>query len=221
MRMDKTEVIARIEEIGVLPVVRAASAAEASAAIDAIAAGGISVFEITMTVPGAVELIAETVKRYGDGALVGAGTVLDAETAGRCIDAGAQFIISPAFNLKTVEYCGGRGVAVMPGALTPTEIVTAWDAGADFVKVFPADALGGADYLKSLKGPLPHVKVIPTGGVSIENAASFIRAGARAVGIGTQLVDHKAIAAGNAEVVTERARDMLRRVQEAKAEAGN
>ena len=214
--MDKKTVIERIEAIGVVPVIRASSADEAARVIDAIAEGGIDVFEITMTVPGAVGLIQDIGTKYGDSAVVGAGTVMDPETAERCIDAGAQFVISPSLNLDTIAACRAQGIAVMPGALTPTEIVTAWNAGADFVKVFPAEALGGATYLKNLKGPLPHVKIIPTGGVSLANAADFIRAGARAVGVGTELVNLNAIRAGNPGLIKERARQYLQIVNEAR-----
>jgi 2-dehydro-3-deoxyphosphogluconate aldolase / (4S)-4-hydroxy-2-oxoglutarate aldolase len=214
--MDKKAVIERIEAIGVVPVIRASSADEAARVIDAIAEGGIDVFEITMTVPGAVGLIQDIGTKYGDSAVVGAGTVMDPETAERCIDAGAQFVISPSLNLDTIAACRAQGIAVMPGALTPTEIVTAWNAGADFVKVFPAEALGGATYLKNLKGPLPHVKIIPTGGVSLANAADFIRAGARAVGVGTELVNLNAIRAGNPGLIKERARQYLQIVKEAR-----
>ena len=214
--MDKKTVIERIEAIGVVPVIRASSADEAARVINAIAEGGIDVFEITMTVPGAVGLIQDIGTKYGDSAVVGAGTVMDPETAERCIDAGAQFVISPSLNLDTIAACRAQGIAVMPGALTPTEIVTAWNAGADFVKVFPAEALGGATYLKNLKGPLPHVKIIPTGGVSLANAADFIRAGARAVGVGTELVNLDAIRAGNPDLIKERARQYLQIVREAR-----
>lgn len=214
--MDKNAVIDRIEAIGVIPVIRAATADEAARAIDAIAEGGIDVFEVTMTVPGAEGLIGEVAKRFGESAVVGAGTVMDPETAERCIEAGAQFVISPSLNMDTIAACRGRDVAIMPGALTPTEIVTAWDAGADFVKVFPAEALGGANYLRSLKGPLPHVKIVPTGGVSLANAADFIRAGARAVGVGTELVNLEAIRAGDPDLVRERARKYLEIVREAR-----
>jgi 2-dehydro-3-deoxyphosphogluconate aldolase / (4S)-4-hydroxy-2-oxoglutarate aldolase len=214
--MDKKTVIEWIEAVGVVPVIRASSADEAARVIDAIAEGGIDVFEITMTVPGAVGLIQDIGTKYGDSAVVGAGTVMDPETAERCIDAGAQFVISPSLNLDTIAACRAQGIAVMPGALTPTEIVTAWNAGADFVKVFPAEALGGATYLKNLKGPLPHVKIIPTGGVSLTNAADFIRAGARAVGVGTELVNLNAIRAGNPGLIKERARQYLQIVNEAR-----
>jgi 2-dehydro-3-deoxyphosphogluconate aldolase/(4S)-4-hydroxy-2-oxoglutarate aldolase len=214
--MSKAETIKRIEDIGIIPVVRAASSEEAMKAIDAIKEGGVSVLEITMTVPGAIGVIADVVKRYGSEALVGAGTVLDPETARACIDAGAQFIVSPALNLATISACNELDIPVMPGALSPTEVLTAWNAGADLVKVFPASAVGGAAYIKNLKAPLPHIKLIPTGGVSLTTAADFIRAGANALGVGTDLVDVKAIRAGNAGLVTERARQFVRIVAEAR-----
>lgn len=204
--MSKKEVIQQIIKIGVVPVIRASSADEASRAIEAVRLGGINIFEITMTVPDAVELIEKLRKKFGDDALIGAGTVLTPEQARDCIAVGAQFVISPALNLETVAVCRQQEIAVMPGALTPTEIVAAWNAGADFVKVFPAGALGGASYIKSLKAPLPDVKIIPTGGVSLENAADFIRAGASALGVGADLVDLQALRQGNENIITERAR---------------
>jgi 2-dehydro-3-deoxyphosphogluconate aldolase/(4S)-4-hydroxy-2-oxoglutarate aldolase len=214
--VDKQSVLARIKDVGVIPVVRAASPAEAAAAIAAIEAGGVTVFEITMTVPGAVDLIRE-VSRSAPGALVGAGTVLDPAAAHACIDAGARFVISPALNLDTIHACNEAGVAVMPGALTPTEVLTAWNAGADMVKVFPANAVGGASYLKSLKAPLPHVRLVPTGGVNLQTGKDFIKAGAEALGVGADLVDLAALRRGEASVLTERARQFLQLVREARA----
>jgi 2-dehydro-3-deoxyphosphogluconate aldolase/(4S)-4-hydroxy-2-oxoglutarate aldolase len=216
--MNKSEVISQITGTGVIPVIRAASADEARRAIDAIKTGGIDIFEITMTVPGAVSLIEKLVASYGAEALIGAGTVLDAATARECIDAGAQFIISPALNLDTILFCNQAETVVMPGALTPTEILTAWNAGADFVKVFPAGALGGASYLKSLKAPLPHIKLIPTGGVSLQTAADFIRAGASAVGVGADLVDLEALRNNQDDLIAERAREYLKIVRTARQE---
>lgn len=212
----KNDVINQIRAIGVIPVVRAASADEAMRAIDAIRAGGISILEITMTVPGAVGVIEEVSKRYGDDALVGAGTVLDPEIATACISVGAQFIVSPALNIETIACCRRHDIVVMPGALTPTEVVHAWDAGADFVKVFPAGAVGGPSYLKALKGPLPQIELVPTGGVSLKTAADFIKAGAAALGVGADLVDLKAIREGNAALITERAKQFVEIVREAR-----
>ena len=213
---DKAAVIETIRAVGVIPVVRAQSADEAIAAIDAIREGGIPILEITMTVPGAVGVIEEVSRRYGNEAVVGAGTVLDGETARTCILAGARFVVSPSLNLETIEVCRRYGIAVMPGALTPTEVVQAWSAGADFVKVFPAGAVGGASYIKSLKAPLPQIELVPTGGVSLKTAADFIKAGASALGIGADLVDVQAIRDGKQSVITERAQEFVRIVREAR-----
>jgi len=214
--MNKADVIQQIKEIGLVPVVRASSADEAIRAIDAIREGGVTVLEITMTVPGAIGVIEQVAKRFGAEALVGAGTVLDAETARACILNGAQFVVSPSLNLETIACCRRYGVAVLPGALTPTEVVQAWTAGADFVKVFPAGALGGASYIKALKAPLPQIELVPTGGVSLKTAADFIKAGASALGVGADLVDVKAIREGQANVITERARQYVEIVRDAR-----
>jgi len=214
--MDKQAVLERITTTGVIPVIRARSADEAAAAIAAIQKGGVSVLEITMTVPGAVELIREVARRVTD-ALVGAGTVLDPGAAHACIDAGARFVVSPALNLETIAACREAGVAVLPGALTPTEVLTAWNAGADLVKVFPANALGGPSYIKSLKAPLPEIGLVPTGGVNLQTAKDFIKAGAAALGVGADLVDLAALRRGEPELVTERARQFLALVAEARA----
>ena len=215
--MTKTEVIREIKKTGVIPVVRANSADEAMRAIDAIREGGISILEITMTVPGAVKLIEQVANRYRNEALVGAGTVLDPETARACISAGAQFVVSPSLNLETIACCRELDTVVMPGALTPTEVVQAWTAGADFVKVFPAGAVGGASYIKALKAPLPQIELVPTGGVSLKTAAEFIRAGAAAVGVGADLVDIKAIREGQAALITARAKQFVEIVRQARA----
>jgi 2-dehydro-3-deoxyphosphogluconate aldolase/(4S)-4-hydroxy-2-oxoglutarate aldolase len=213
--MDKQAVLDRITTTGVVPVIRAQSADEAAQAIDAIQKGGLSVLEITMTVPGAVELIREVARRATD-ALVGAGTVLDPDTARACIDAGARFVVSPALNVLTIDACREAGVPVLPGALTPTEVVTAWNAGADLVKVFPANALGGPSYIKSLKAPLPQIGLVPTGGVNLQTAKDFIKAGAAALGVGADLVDLAALRRGEAGLITERARQFLALVKEAR-----
>lgn len=170
-----------------------------------------------MTVPGAIRVIEKLADRYGDEAIVGAGTVLDPETARACILAGARFIVSPSLNVATIELCKRYGVPVMPGALTPTEVVTAWQAGADMVKVFPCSALGGASYLKALKAPLPQIDLIPTGGVNAKTAADFLRAGAAALGVGADLVDTRAIEEGNSALVTERAREFIQIVKETRS----
>jgi len=214
--MEKRQVVERVRELGLVPVIRAESPDEASLAIEAVQAGGVDVIEITMTVPGAVPLIAEITRRFPD-SLVGAGTVLDAETARACILAGAQFVVSPALNLDTIECCRRYGIAVLPGALTPTEVLEAWQAGADIVKVFPAGALGGASYIKALKAPFPQIELIPTGGVSVDTAAAFIQAGAAALGVGADLVDLKALREGKADLLTERARRYVEIVKTARS----
>ena len=214
--MTKSEIVKRIVETGLIPVVRAGSADEALRAIDAIKEGGVSVLEITMTVPGAVRAIEEVVNRYGSEAIVGAGTVLDAETARACILAGAQFIVSPTVNHDTIACCRRYSIPVLPGALTPSEVLDAWTSGADFVKVFPANALGGASYIKSLKAPLPQVELVPTGGVSLKTAADFIKAGSSALGVGADLVDIAALREGRSGLITERARQFVEIVKEAR-----
>ncbi len=216
--MNKSEIMQHIAEIGVIPVVRAESADIALRAIDAIQAGGISVLEITMTVPGAIRIIEEVAQKLGSKAVVGAGTVLDEVTARQCILAGAQFIVSPALNLHTISCCHRYGIVVIPGAMTPTEVVTASSAGADWVKVFPAGALGGPSYIKALKAPLPHIQLVPTGGVSLKTAADFILAGAIALGVGTDLVDTKALRDGEDRLITQRARQFVEVVKEARSE---
>jgi 2-dehydro-3-deoxyphosphogluconate aldolase / (4S)-4-hydroxy-2-oxoglutarate aldolase len=215
--MKREEVLRRIAEVGVVPVVRAASAEEALRVAEAIREGGVDVLEITMTVPGAVRVIERVADAFGDSVVVGAGTVLDAETARACMLAGAAFIVSPSLDVATVEICRRYSLAVMPGALTPTEVVRAWQAGADVVKVFPCGAVGGAKYLKSLKAPLPQIEMIPTGGVSLSTVAEFIEAGAYALGVGADLVNTKAIREGRPQEVTEAARAYVEAVRRARA----
>ena len=211
--MNKTAVLAALKEIGLVPVLRAESVEKALALAEAIAAGGVTVLEVTMTVPGAIQVMRQLAEKRPD-ILIGAGTVLDAETARMCILEGAKFVVSPALNVETIEMCHRYSIAVLPGALTPTEVVTAWQAGADVVKVFPCSAVGGAKYLTALKGPLPHIDLIPTGGVSVATAAEFLAAGAYALGVGSDLVDAKAMAAGKPELVTETAKKYLQIVKE-------
>ena len=215
--MTKQEILRQIADLGLLPVVRAQNADEALKIVDAIREGGVSVLEITMTVPGALGAIEQVARRFGGDVLIGAGTVLDPETARACMLAGAQFVVTPTLDVRTIEMCRRYSVPIMPGALTPTEVLTAWTAGADVVKVFPCGALGGASYIKSLKAPLPQVEMIPTGGVSVKTAADFIKAGAMALGVGADLADTKAIREGNARLVTDKAREYVRLVQEARA----
>lgn len=204
--MKKTQILDQLQKIGLVPVLRATSANEAMIMADAILAGGVTVLEITMTVPGAIQVMQQLADHHGDKLLIGAGTVLDAETARSCLLAGAQFVVSPALDLRTIELCHRYSAPILPGALTPTEIVTAWQAGADVVKVFPCSALGGAKYLKALQGPLPQIQLIPTGGVSLSTAAEFLAAGAFALGVGSDLVDAKAASEGRTDVITENAR---------------
>jgi 2-dehydro-3-deoxyphosphogluconate aldolase/(4S)-4-hydroxy-2-oxoglutarate aldolase len=204
--MDKQTVLETIGREKLVPVVRTDQREDARAAIETLFAAGIKVFEITMTVPDAVGLIAEL---KSEDILIGAGTVLDKAQAEKCVAAGAQFIVSPAYDAATLEFCKARDVAVMPGSLTPTEVLNVWNAGADCAKVFPCDLLGGAKYLKTLKTLFPHVVMMPTGGVSLETIADFFKAGAFAVGVGADLVDVKAIKAGNLEAVGEKARKYL------------
>ena len=211
--MQKAEVLNALREIGLVPVLRAESEDQALKLASAIAAGGVTVLEVTMTVPGAIRVMRRLAEERPD-ILIGAGTVLDPETARMCILEGAQFVVSPALKVATIEMCHRYGIAVLPGALTPTEIVTAWEAGADVVKVFPASSLGGAKYLKSIKAPLPQVEMIPTGGVSLATAAEFLEAGAFALGVGADLVNLKAIAEGHPETITESARKYLAIVRE-------
>ncbi len=204
----------KMREIGLVPVLRASSVQEAITIANAIADGGVPVLEITMTVPGAIQVMEKLAEQAGGKLLIGAGTVLDPETARACILAGAQFVVSPALNVKTIEMCRRYSVPIIPGALTPTEVIAAWQAGADVVKVFPCSAMGGASYLKALKAPLPQVELIPTGGVSLATAATFLEAGAFALGVGGDLVDNKAVAQGHPEVITENAKKYLAIVRE-------
>jgi 2-dehydro-3-deoxyphosphogluconate aldolase/(4S)-4-hydroxy-2-oxoglutarate aldolase len=214
--MDKQQVRNQILEIGVVPVVRASSAAEARLAAQAVCDGGIPIVEVTMTVPGAIDVIRELRKSAPSSVLIGAGTVLDADAARRCVDAGAQFLVSPGLNLPTVEFAVKSGILMLAGALTPTEVITAWNAGSDFVKVFPCGQVGGAKYIKALKGPLPQIPLVPTGGVNLNTAAEFIEAGAAALGIGGELVQAEALKAGKAEVIVENAKKFLTIVKQAR-----
>jgi 2-dehydro-3-deoxyphosphogluconate aldolase/(4S)-4-hydroxy-2-oxoglutarate aldolase len=214
--MHRDVILCSIVDIGVVPVVRTSSAETAVLAIEAVYRGGIRAAEITMTVPGAIKALEKLADAFGDKLVLGAGTVLDPETARICMLAGAQFFVTPALNLKTIEMAKRYSKIIMPGALTPTEIVAAWEAGADCVKVFPCGALGGAKYIKSLKAPLPHIEMVPTGGVSLQTTADFLRAGAAAVAVGAELIDAKTISEGRYEVFEERARQFLAEVAKAR-----
>jgi len=214
--VQKSEVLEGLRRGGLVPVLRAPSAEDALAISEVLCKAGLTALEITMTVPGAVEVIRTLAGKFGKDLLVGAGTVLDAKTAAACIEAGATFIISPSLELEVIAHCNQAGVAVLPGALTPTEIVKAWRSGADMVKVFPCSAVGGASYLKAVKAPLPQIEMVPTGGVSLETAAAFIKAGAAGLGVGGDLVDLEAVRSGRGEEVAGRARRYLEIVREAR-----
>jgi 2-dehydro-3-deoxyphosphogluconate aldolase/(4S)-4-hydroxy-2-oxoglutarate aldolase len=215
--MTRDEIKKRILEIGIVPIVRASSATQARQAAEAVCAGGIPVVEVTMTVPGAIDVIKDLVKSLGADVVIGAGTVLDAEAAQRCIDAGAEFIVSPGFDPGTVARAKHLGKPIMAGALTPTEVIAAWRAGSDFVKIFPCGTVGGPKYIKALKAPLPQIPMIPTGGVNLKTAAEFIQAGADALGVGGELVLPSALKSGDMKSISETAREFLAIVRDARA----
>jgi 2-dehydro-3-deoxyphosphogluconate aldolase / (4S)-4-hydroxy-2-oxoglutarate aldolase len=216
--MTKEETRKRIIEVGVIPVVRASSSKHALQAAEALCAGGIPIVEITMTVPGAIEAIAR-LARCGAEMMIGAGTVLDASTAERCMNAGAEFIVSPTLDRATLDAANSRGVLAMAGALTPNEVMAAWKAGSDFVKIFPCDAVGGAKYIKSLKGPFPEISMVPTGGVSLATVIDMIRAGADAVGVGGELVSKAAMSSGHLNQILETAQKFVAAIREARRHA--
>jgi 2-dehydro-3-deoxyphosphogluconate aldolase/(4S)-4-hydroxy-2-oxoglutarate aldolase len=217
-RLSRAETVAAIEATGVVAVVRLKDASVGGEVARALAAGGVRVVEITMTVPNAVRLIEELSAALPADVIVGAGTVVDADTAREVILAGARFVVSPVFRPDVIAMSRRHDVPVMPGCFTPTEILDAWDAGADIVKVFPATALGPG-FFKDVRGPLPHVRLMPTGGVTRENAGVWIRAGAVAIGVGTALVDPKAVAERRFEAITDSARHFVDAVRQARAEA--
>jgi 2-dehydro-3-deoxyphosphogluconate aldolase/(4S)-4-hydroxy-2-oxoglutarate aldolase len=212
---DRTETVRQIEQLGVVAVIRLRDPGKLRAVVDAIVAGGVRALEVTMTVPGAVELIRGLAPTLPEGFLLGAGTVIDAETARAVVDAGAQFVISPVFKSEVIVACHERGVPVAPGCFTPTEILEAHEAGADIVKLFPATTLG-PQYIKDVRAPLPQVKLMPTGGVSPENAGDWIRAGAVAVAAGSSLLDAAAIESGRLDVITANARRFVENVAAAR-----
>jgi 2-dehydro-3-deoxyphosphogluconate aldolase / (4S)-4-hydroxy-2-oxoglutarate aldolase len=210
------DVIRRIEEVGIIPVVRAASIDEATRAVEAISAGGIPVVEITMTVPNAVTVIREVAQQYRDKVLVGAGTVTTAEQAESCLRAGAEFLVSPGFSAPVISVARVSEKLAIPGALTPTELMHAHDHGARLVKIFPCGNVGGPKYLKSLKGPFPNAALIPTGGVNAANAADFVAAGAFALGVGADLVDPVALREGDLQRITSAAQELVQAVLSAR-----
>src|SRR5262252_1957315 len=210
------DVVRRVGEIGIIPVVRASSVEDANRAIEAICAGGIPVVEITMTVPNAISVIRELVQRHGGDVLIGAGTVTNAEQAESCVRAGAQFLVSPGLALSVLSVARVHNRLAIPGALTPTELMNAQEHGARLIKIFPCGNVGGPKYLKSLKAPFPHASLIPTGGVNASNAAEFMAAGAFALGVGADLVDATALRDGNLEKISAAARELVNAVATAR-----
>jgi 2-dehydro-3-deoxyphosphogluconate aldolase/(4S)-4-hydroxy-2-oxoglutarate aldolase len=205
-----------LEKVGLIPVLRASSVELGHALVEAMMAGGVTVVEVTMTVPNALTLLRDLKQKHGDRLLLGSGTVTDAAQAEATIDAGAEFVVSPSLHPDVIAATKKHGKVSVPGALTPTEVITAWRAGADYVKVFPCSAMGGASYLKSLRAPFPELKLIPTGGVTLQTAADFLKAGARALGVGTDLVNAAAVAEGKPEIVTNAARAYLEVIRAAR-----
>jgi len=214
--MSKAEQLQRVLDAGIVAVVRAPEPDGLVEVIRALADGGVTVAEVTLTVPKALEIIAEAKKELGDAVLLGAGTVLNAETCRSALEAGAEFIVAPVVNLQVIELCQHQDKIVMPGAFTPTEILTAWEAGADIVKVFPADVVGPA-FFKAMRGPLPKIRLMPTGGVDLTTAADFLKAGACCLGIGGQLVDLKRVAARDFDGLRELAAKYVEVVRKARA----
>jgi len=215
--MKRQEIVKHIEELGIVPIIRAPSAELAARAARAVRAAGIDVIEITMTVPDALSLLRRLSSELGSDVVLGAGTVLDARTARACIEAGAQFIVAPGFDLETLEATHALDRPIMPGVLTPTEVITAWKAGADMAKIFPCSAMGGAGYLKALKAPLPQVKLLPTGGVDLDTAPDYIAAGASALGVGACLVDLELLQKQGESSITQRAVKLVDIVKNARA----
>jgi 2-dehydro-3-deoxyphosphogluconate aldolase/(4S)-4-hydroxy-2-oxoglutarate aldolase len=215
--MEKRKMIDRMISEGLIPVIRVTSGREAIDVADAIKEGGVSFIEITMSVQGAIDVIKELTLKYKDGIIMGAGTVLDPETGRAALLAGAQFIVSPTLNLDLIQLAHRYSAVVIPGAMTPTEILTAWNAGADMVKVFPAAQLGGPEYITAIRGPLPQILLVPTGGVNLQNTGVFIKAGAAALGVGGELVDKKALKERKYSIITENTRAFLKAIQEARS----
>src|SRR4051812_27760948 len=214
--MTAREILAFITDVGIVPVVRTTSAEDAIQAVEAIYRGGIRAAEVTMTVPGAIHALEKLADRFGDKLMLGAGTVLDPETARACMLAGAEFFVTPALRPATIEMVKRYSKVICPGALTPTEVLTAWEAGADVVKVFPCGTVGGAKYIKALKGPFPQIEMIPTGGVNLETLGEFLKAGACAVAVGGELIDAKLLKEGKYDELTTRARQYLEAVASAR-----
>ncbi len=220
MAWNREKSLNTIREVGLVPIVRTPFPEDALRAAEAIIAGNIGVAEITMTVPNAIQVMEQVTERYGDRVLLGAGTILDAESCRAALLAGAQFIVTPSLNLHVIEMARRYSKPCFPGALTPTEVVTAWQAGADMVKIFPCGPVGGPQYIKALKGPFPQIEFIPTGGVNLQTTPEFIRAGASAVAVGSELVDLKALREGKLEIITARAQQFLEAVRNARVSLG-
>lgn len=216
--MTSKEILAFLTEVGIVPVVRCSSAEGAVETVAALYRGGIRAAEITMTVPGAVRALEKVADRFGDQLVLGAGTVLDPETARACMLAGAEFFVTPALRVSTIEIARRYSKVICPGALTPTEVLTAWEAGADAVKIFPCGNVGGAKYIKALKGPFPQIEMIPTGGVNLETIGDFLKAGSCACGVGGELADNKSVVEKKFDVIEERARQYLAAVARARSE---
>jgi len=216
MPWSKETSLSLIREVGLVPIVRAASEEHAFRAAEAIIEGGIGIAEITMTVPNAIRVMERVAERYGDKVLLGAGTILDPETCRAALLAGAQFIVTPSLDVRVIEVAKRYSKPIMPGALTPTEVITAWQAGADLVKIFPCGPVGGPQYIKALRGPFPHIDFVPTGGVNLETTPEFIKAGAAAVAVGGELVDATALKEGRLDVITANARKYLEAVRSAR-----
>ncbi len=215
--MQKNAILSSIIDTGVVAIVRTSTADAAVKSVDAIFRGGLRAVEITMTVPGAIKALEHVADKFGDQIVLGAGTVLDPETARACMLAGAQFFVTPSLKVATIEMVKRYSKAIFPGALTPTEVLTAWEAGADAVKIFPCGNVGGPKYIKALKGPFPQIEMVPTGGVNLDTTVDFLKAGACAVAVGSELVDAKSIQDGNYAIFEERARQYLAKVRAARA----
>ena len=216
--MTSKEILAFITEVVIVPIVRTSSAEGAIQAVEAIYNGGVRAAEVTMTVPGAIHVLEKLADRFGGKLILGAGTVLDPETARACMLAGAEFFVTPSLRLSTIEMAKRYSKVICPGALTPTEVLTAWEAGADMVKIFPCGNVGGPKYIKALKGPFPQIEMVPTGGVNLETTGDFLKAGACAVAVGSELVDAKTVKEGRFDIIENRAHQYLAAIAKARAE---
>jgi 2-dehydro-3-deoxyphosphogluconate aldolase/(4S)-4-hydroxy-2-oxoglutarate aldolase len=219
LKVNKNDKLNLIRATGVIAIMRAQSSAQLIAAAEAIKQGGVTVIEVTMTTPGALDVIAQATHRFGDAALFGAGSILDAETARAAILAGAGFIVAPTLNHEVIALCRRYSIPVMPGCYTPTEMLTAWEAGADMIKLFPA-SVGGPDLIQAIRAPLPQLEIVPVGGVDLDTAAEFIRKGAAALGVGSSLINQKLLDAGDMAELTRRAASFIQEVKQGRGKAG-